>query len=161
MKKLLSFMMLMMLMSFSFTSCSDDDDNDVEVPQTVEQAKAMLMGQWQYPQGEPDVGIEEIYDEYGKDGKYYMIYKVAEDAPDGYWFSKYKGQYVGSLESDTYSFEPDENDPTKGIIRLSETAYWEYSGLKKNEVYQVDDRYTRPAKHISYEVVRNLPYIQE
>ncbi len=154
MKKLLSFMMLMMLMSFSFTSCSDDDDNnDVEVPQTVEQAKAMLMGQWQYPQGDPEEGIEEMYEEYGKDGKYYLIYKVAEDARDGYWYSKYKGQYVGYVESDTYSFEPDENDPTQGIIRLSETTYWGYSGLKKNEVYQVGERYTRPAKHISYKVV--------
>lgn len=155
MKKLLSFMMLMMLMSFTFTSCSDDDDNDIEVPQTVEQAKAMLKGQWQYKNYNPTLhpGTEAEFDDYAEDGKYYVFYKVAEDAPDGYWYSEYKGQYVGYTPGDTYSFEPDENDPTNGTIRLGTTHHWRYNELKKNEVYQDWDLYIRPSKHISYKVV--------
>lgn len=154
MKKFLSFAafaLLMATMTFSLTACSDDDD---DAPNSVEQAVLMLKGQWQWPEIHGYDFADEVYDDYASDGRYYLVYKIKADAPDGRWYSDYKGQYVGYVESQTYVFEPSVEDPSKGVIHTyNVNSDWDYSNLTKKSVMQDGEVTTRPKKEIEYVVV--------
>ena len=166
--------------SLAFTACGGgDDDDDVPavveepavVPTTVEQAKEMLMGQWQFPGVGFDFYADEKYEEFNSDGHYYNFWKIKEDAPDGEWYSDFKGEYVGYLLYNGFEFEPFEKEPTTGLIfhynDYSSRHVVGYSGLTKYkltynpdvDVYSVS---TRPSKPIEYtEVPRTAERAKE
>lgn len=90
------------------------------VPQTVDEAKQLFVGQW---------AIEsDVYDfifEFTADGKWYRIEYIPTDAEDGQWYSAYKGRYVGWLYKDFSSFtlKPKGTDPfSYGDIDIEGTS---------------------------------------
>ena len=84
MKKFISFAAFALLatMSLSFVSCSDDDEPALpEVPTTLAEAKAMLIGQWRTPDAFLPTFADEGILEFGKDGRVIRIFKIKKNLP--------------------------------------------------------------------------------
>lgn len=175
MRKFISFAIFALLattMTFSLNACSNDDEKDgglpdlsefPDVPQTVEQAKQMLMGQWQYAGKEVLLYEDEAFIEHAANGHRYYFLKVKADASDGKWYSGYKGQYLGYIQWEHYKFEPNPEDPTKGVIfkwigdesNPKAIAGENYSNLTKNSMNVNDYSMIRPTKTIKYTIIPN------
>ena len=167
MKKFISFAAFALLASaltFSLTACSSDDDegDDLpDVPQTAEQAKAMLMGQWQVNNIESY--SDELLIELNADGHYYVIRKIKNNLPENRnkeWYYPYRGKYVGFILFDEYLVYPTEDDPTQGGFHTRNKSAsggftTRYENLTKSsfKLQMNTDPYTRRAKPVSYEKI--------
>ncbi|MBR1651932.1 MAG: hypothetical protein IJ692_00910 [Alloprevotella sp.] len=149
MKRFLSFAAFAMMLAataLSFSACgSHDDDDDLDklpdVPKTAEQARKMLIGQWEVKLGDfLEEYQDEGYYEFTADGKMLLIEKIKSDAPDGQYYSKYKGQYIGYVDHESYELLPNEDDPSSGHIAFpnpenpGKKDLFEYAGLSKKSL---------------------------
>lgn len=168
MKKFLTFFAFALLTAAvctTLTACGGDDDDDDDlpnVPENVKQARRMMIGQWRWPDYLLDSFEDELYSEFGEDGHYYVIRHIKADAPDGAWYSRYKGKYVGYIQWDNYIIEPNPDDPTKGHFTLydndqkvSEGWSPSYSNLTKSSFIWGEGEYKRPKEPIVYILINN------
>ena len=173
MKKFISFAAFALLatMSLSFVSCSDDDEPALpEVPTTLAEAKAMLIGQWRTPDAFLPTFADEGILEFGKDGRVIRIFKIKKNLPmspslkrldDPYL--EYAGQYVGFVEFAYWTISPYTEDPANSVIGLYENKPASdeedpdeqdaYQNLTKNSFQGSGRTYIRVTKPVKYTLI--------
>lgn len=125
----------------------------VRIPSTVAEAKNLLKGIWRAHQDNIPSYLDGYYYDYNANGKIYEIEKIKKNAPDGNWYSKYKGQYVGWVLWKSYSFQPDADNPTRGTISwfdANSNGSRRYSDLTGTSYTMDGTKYTHPAEEITY-----------
>ena len=133
------------------------------MPETADEAKAMMVGTWRYLY--PEFLYDEAYQNFNEDGNLYYIFKVSTSISSYYWCYDYRGQTVGYLGCRNYQVVPNASDPTTGKITMqqffnNETITYEYSCLSKNffvgKWSSSDDayeRFVRADKEVAYKTV--------
>jgi len=130
------------------------------IPTSVDEAKKLLKGQWEFSAALMGKDKEEAYYDFNSDGKMYQVWKIAQNASDNHWYSQYKGQYVGMVLYKRYSFTPAAYDPTQGIVSWYDDISYNtrpYKDLNGLSVLVEDVRWTYPTKKIEYIKVKS-PY---
>ena len=172
MKKPFSFAAIALFaLTFSLAACGDDDDTP-DVPQTEEQARAMIIGQqWQITEFIEAMGASRLkWEATLKDmyaGDYFMITEDGRiiDIWQEFQLDEGSGElrpagWVGTTFATDVTVTFDEEDPTRGTITLTspdgegKTRLLEFSNLTRNsgEILGVG-KLTRNPKPVKYQYI--------